>query len=351
MQMSAPRDSLSAHDGRSDAVERDDEAVRAKMHAHVSEVDRVVEDDRALIAAVARAHYLDGLTRLDIAEKFDISRFKVARLLARAREEGIVAIEIKDDGLPDAVLAERLAKSLNLTSCLVIRSQGDDDKMRQQIGAAAARLLSSTLVADEVLGVAWGRTLTATTSQLDYLPKVSIVQLTGFVAGDLSSSPIEVVRQALRRSGGSVHPIFAPLFVQDHETANGLRKHPDIRAAMELFPSVTTALLSVGAWNPPNTQVRDVLPLEDLANAISGGCVADIAGILVNDEGVPVDPDFQRRCIAISYEQLKNIPRVVAVAGGASKAEAVRAVARSGLITELVTDHELALAIVGDGDA
>ena len=316
----------------------------------MSAANKAFENDRALVAAVARAHFLEDRSLVEIADTFGISRFKVARLVARAREDGVVTFQINDWGLPDAALSGRLKEALGLQLCQVIRSHGDDDTVRHQIGAAAATILSDTLGTGEVLGVAWGRTLTATTSQLEYLPRLSIVQLTGFVAGDISSSPIEVAQQVSRRSGGDVYPIFAPLFVQDQETAESLRKHPDIRSAIELFPTISTALLSVGAWNPPDTQIRDVLPLEDLANAIKGGCVADIAGILITEDGTPVDPTFQERCINISYEQLREVPRVIAVAGGSAKADAVRAVARAGLITELVTDHALAQAILGDGD-
>lgn len=307
-----------------------------------------VEDDRALMAAVARAHYLDDRSRVEIADAFGISRFKVARLLARARDEGVVTIQIDDGGLPDLELAGRLREALGLDRCHVIRSHGDDDAVRQQIGAAAARALGETLSEDEVLGVTWGRTLTATASQLQHLPRLSVVQLTGFVAGDLASSPIEVVRQASQRSGGDVYPIFSPLIVEDRETAESLRRHPDIRSAIELFPEVTTALLSVGAWNPPDSQIRDVLSIDDLANALSKGCIADIAGILIKEDGQPVDPQFQERCVNISYEQLQKVPRVVAVAGGAAKADAIRTVSGAGLITELFTDHALALALLED---
>jgi DNA-binding transcriptional regulator LsrR (DeoR family) len=114
---------------------------------------------------------------------------------------------------------------------------------------------------------------------------------------------------------------------------------------------IASAIFLLAAWNPPDTQIRDVLPLADLANAISGGCVADVAGILIKEDGPPVDPAFQERCITISYEQLRAVPRVLAVAGGAGKAGAIRAVARAGLITELVTDHALALAVLGELDA
>ena len=69
----------------------------------------------------------------------------------------------------------------------------------------------------------------------------------------------------------------------------------------------------------------------------------------MTDDGTPVNEAFAERSINISYAQLRDVPRSIAVAGGAAKAPAIRAVARGGLITELVTDHALALAVLGDG--
>ena len=52
-----------------------------------------------LAARVARQFYLEGLSKVDIADRLGISRFRVARLLGSAREAGKVRIEI---GLPGA---------------------------------------------------------------------------------------------------------------------------------------------------------------------------------------------------------------------------------------------------------
>ncbi len=90
--------------------------------AQLSAVTRAVQTDRALVAAVARAYYLEELPRVEIAHNFGISRFKVARLLERARQEGVVTIEINDWGLPDPVLSERLRDTLQLNHCNVVRS-------------------------------------------------------------------------------------------------------------------------------------------------------------------------------------------------------------------------------------
>jgi len=52
-----------------------------------------------LAARVARQFYLEGVSKVDIADQLGISRFRVARLLDSARESGLVRIEI---GLPGA---------------------------------------------------------------------------------------------------------------------------------------------------------------------------------------------------------------------------------------------------------
>jgi DNA-binding transcriptional regulator LsrR (DeoR family) len=71
------------------------------------------------------------------------------------------------------------------------------------------------------------------------------------------------------------------------------------------------------------------------------GVRADLLATLLDDDGTVVPSEVTERGIAISPEQLRQIPRVVAVAGGADKGSAVVAVARAGLITGLVADRAL----------
>jgi DNA-binding transcriptional regulator LsrR (DeoR family) len=86
--------------------------------------------------------------------------------------------------------------------------------------------------------------------------------------------------------------------------------------------------------------------LEETTAMRSKGAVGDIAGIIINEHGELVDPEFQERCIAIGYEQLRKIPRKIAVAAGSGKAQATIAAARGGLVSGLVVDSDLANAIL-----
>src|ERR1700745_1624271 len=68
-----------------------------------------------LAARVARQFYLEGVSKVDIADRLGISRFRVARLLDSARDAGMVRIEI---GLPggnlDAGLSAELCSAFGL---------------------------------------------------------------------------------------------------------------------------------------------------------------------------------------------------------------------------------------------
>ena len=98
------------------------------------------------------------------------------------------------------------------------------------------------------------------------------------------------------------------------------------------------------SWEPADSQLLSTLSREEVEALREQGVRADIAAILVDDAGAVVRSEVTERFIAISPEQMRQIPRVVAVAGGAAKGGAIAAAARAGLITGLVADRTLAEA-------
>lgn len=309
--------------------------------------DRTVAD-RELAAVVARRFYLEDATKVAIADELGISRFKVARLLEFARDSGIVTITLHDGGVPDERLAERLRDHLRLRECVVVGSHGPPTEVRRQVGAAAADLLTGTLSPGDVLGFAWGRTLSALTEHLSDLPPVTVVQLTGAASGALTDSPIEIVRRASLLAGGKAYAFYLPLFVRDATTAAALRQQPEVAATMRMFDEVTVAVVSVGSWVPPDSQVHDMVPEPERERLLASGVRADLAGILLDRDGKTVDEGFIGRSLTVRTEQLGTVPRVIAAAAGAEKAMAVLAAARSGLISGLVTDRALAESVLQD---
>jgi len=311
-----------------------------------SQMSEPGESDHHLMARVARSYYIDDATKVQIAAEFGISRFKVARLLDLSRSTGMVKIELNDRGIIDNDLSEKLRQRLGLIETIVVSANGSDDERRREVGRLAANLLRDTLHDGDVLGLAWGRTLTAMTEELTALPSVSVVQLTGAVGSNLAESPVEVVRRASFHAGADARAIFAPLLVDDPATASALRRQADVASAMALFRDVTVAVVSVGSWNPPISQLREIMNEADRAELEARGVQAEVAGILIDREGRHVGENFVARCISISAVELAKVPRVIAVAAGAEKAMAILSVARSRLISSLVVDQSLAESIL-----
>lgn len=302
--------------------------------------------ERSLLVAVARRFYIEDASKVEIANEFKLSRFKVARLLELARELEIVTIELDDGGVMIPDLSEALAARLGLKHATVVESHGSPDAVRKQIGLAAAEHLHHILRDGDTVGVSWGRTIRTMADALPSLPRVSVVQLTGTVGSSLADSPVEMVRKVAQNSGGSTHTIFTPMVVDDIRTASSLRAQSDVANVLARMDHLDAAILALGSWVPPESQLRETVRPEVRDELERQGVVAEVGALLLNDAGEVIAEDFTERCIAITEAQLRATTRVVLVGGGARKMRAALAVAKSGLLTEIVTDRSLAEAIL-----
>ena len=296
-----------------------------------------------LTATVARRFYLEGVSKSDIAAELGMSRFKVARMLDRARETGLVRIELDTRGEIDLDLSVRLRSAHGLRHCVVIDPPEDDEVLlRTALGRAAAELLDEIVEPGDVLGLAWARSLMAMRTALTTLPACDVVQLTGALSLPSDDSSIELVRDLARKSNGQGYFYYAPMVLPDAATAKTLRTQPDIARAIERYPDVTKAVIGVGAWQQGLSTVVGALTEEERRQIYDLGVRAELSGVQIDGEGNPVSTPLTDRLIGIDAQQLHAVPDVIAVAYGTAKADAVGAGIRGGFITSLVTHTALA---------
>jgi len=289
-------------------------------------------------AAIARRYYLDARSKLEIAEEFGLSRFKVARILEAAQAQGIVRIQISLPADIDAALSDELASAFGLRRAVVVSTIDDDQaSLWPRLGQVLADLVTELVVEGDVLGMAWGRTLGAMSSRLTRLAPCSVVQLNG-VSTAVAEGSVELVRQVANVSAGMAFPIYAPLVVSDASTAQTLRSEPGIAAAFRRHDEVTKAVVGIGSWDPPSSTVYDAVGEAERQSLQQLGICAEVCAILVNENGAEVPNDLTPRILGISGEKLKAIPEVIAAAGGRVKANAMAAVIRGGFVSTLVTD-------------
>jgi DNA-binding transcriptional regulator LsrR (DeoR family) len=296
-------------------------------------------------AVIARRYYLEGRTRVEISEEFGLSRFKVARMLEEALQSGMVEIKIHDPGSIDVELSAALQKRYSLQHAYAIAAEAKNTADRvEAVAKAMAELLQSILREEDVIGIDCGRTMTRIAPYLSALPRCDVVQLTG-LAGGLTSNGADLTRRISEVTGGRSWPLYAPYIVADARTAVSLASTPPIEAAFANHARVTCALVSVGGWTPEASQVYTSVSEEEAKALYDAGVRAETCGLLLDANGKRIAGLDERR-MGISEEGLRAIPTVSAICAGAEKITATRAVLRSGLVSALVTDTEVAAAVL-----
>src|SRR5438128_1300725 len=82
-----------------------------------------VGDELAL--QVSRLFFERQLSKVDIAARLGISRFRVARLIDQALDDGVVRIEFRDAAVEDRALARRLEETFDLDLAVVADAPSD----------------------------------------------------------------------------------------------------------------------------------------------------------------------------------------------------------------------------------
>lgn len=298
-----------------------------------------------LLARISSEYYLENRSKVEIAASYDVSRFQVARLLAEARESGIVEIKVHFPSRVSAADTRRIESALGIGEVIVADTAGDAIQARGILAKAAAAEVSRQAPADGTLGISWSRTLDVASRLVRDLPRCDIVQLAGALPTEGESNPLELIQRLGHVSGGLTWPLWAPLVVEDPTTAAGLRRQPEIAGALAKADSLDLAVVAIGAWKPGTSTVWERADAEVREAAVQAGAVAECSGRLLDAAGVPVESGLDEQIIAVTIKQLQRTPKVIAVAQGEARAEAVLAVAKAGFVTTLIVDAPLAQAL------
>lgn len=243
-------------------------------------------------AAMARLFYLENKSKIEIAEEFGISRFKVARMLENAIRDGLIRLEIHLPAELDADLSDALRTRFDLTHAIVFTSpaQGPGGEgpapVTHRLGAVAADLLTEIVTEGDVLGLVWGPEIEAMCPELTALPRCTVVQLSGVAPlRPIDVNAVEAVEADRFVARGIAYPIYAPLLLPDGAAAHMLRQQPGIAEAIGPFNRVTKAVITVGAWGPGLSTVYDALSERERQRYRRQGGCAEIAGHLLDAEG------------------------------------------------------------------
>ncbi len=304
--------------------------------------------ESVLAATVARRHFLLGESKIEIAERLGLSRFKVARLIEAAREQGMVKIEIASPGQVDLERSAEIKDALSLAHCAVVSGHDAADADGRAVrGKVAADLLAEILTDSDVLGLPWSRSVLSMTEHLTSLPHVQVVQLSGAMeVPGVDASAVDIVRAAARVSEGDGVIFHAPFILDDAQAANAIRRQVSLERGRSAISRVTHAVVGIGAWSPTSSSIYDLVTAAERKAAETAGVVGESAGVFFDAGGRPVHLPLTDRMITLSGAELAAIPQVIAIAGGAARSVALQAAIAGGLVNSVVIDTALADTIL-----
>ncbi len=297
---------------------------------------------RALLHTVAKLYYLSNIPQNEIARQLGLSTATISRLLKRAREDGIVQIEVRELVGPEE-LAHDLEKRLGLKR-VIVADVPEANAVTLLAGAVSTCLIDAELHPGSVVAIGWGRAVRdIIQAGLQRIPGVVTVPANGGMQETAEHFQInEFVRLAAEQMGGTPRFLHAP-YLPSAALRQAFLSDASSRETIALWDKVEAALVGIGLPHvSPTPGQLGVTPDERLLTS----AVGDVIRHYFDIHGQMVPWDGADRLIALSVEQLREIPSVIGVAVSAAKAAAIIGAARSRLINILVTDVRTALAVL-----
>lgn len=304
--------------------------------------------DVELMIKVAELYYLDDMPQRDIAQKLNLSRPKVSRLLKAAKEHNLIDIKINYPEPARSELEKAFESNFGLKEAVIV-SNVDENHVRTfaEVTAVAAKYLKRVVKEGNSIGVAWGRTLRAVVESMGFAErkKVRVVQIIGSL-GQSSESANEIVRKLAESLGGSSFILPAPAIVDSPEIKNAIIKDKTIQEVLRMARSVNIALVGIGNIDENSSFFNTgYLKKKDLEVLKQENAVGDICAHFFDMDG-RLCTNIDKRVIAVSTEELKSIPRVIGVATGKEKVRSILGALKSGMLDVLITDERTAKSVI-----
>jgi len=307
-----------------------------------------------LISRVAQMYHIEHKRQADIAQHLRLSQATVSRMLKRAEAEDIVRTTVIPPAGTYADMEGALRERFNLPEAIVVECSEDrDGAIMERIGEAAAHLLEVTLAQGEIIGVSsWSQTIFKMVEnihpQKSAQAKYIVQTLGGMGDPSVQTHATQLTTRLARLTGGEPKLLTVQGVTSSREAKLLMMADPFVRETIDLFGSISLAIVGIGAVEPSELLARsgNIFSSRELADLAEAGAVGDISLRFFDLKGNAVRTPLDERVIGISLEELAKVERVVALAGGEKKTAAIAGALRIGVIDTLVTDKFTAQRLI-----
>lgn len=314
-----------------------------------------------LLTRVARLYHEHGVRQREIADRLRLSQPRVSRLLRQAEDAGIIRTTVIVAPGIYTDLEDGLIQRFGLVDAHVVDVLSDqEDELHRDLGRAAAAYFEAVLVDVGVIAFgSWSRPLQAMVDALRgsrALKASHVVEILGDLGPPAVQHRVSSATQRLADlTKADAMFLRTPGVVGSPDLRDALlEQDPYTTQTLQMLEDADLAIVGIGPLDVSEsllTSSGSLFSPEQLAELRRLGAVGNVNLRFYDASGRPVDSSIDKLVIGMSLEQLGRAKRVIGIAGGAQKRDAIRGALNGRLVDVLITDTATAQALVSEPGA
>ena len=303
-------------------------------------------EDTMLVYRIAKNYYIDGYGQKEIAKMTGISRPQISRLIKWGQEMGIVKIEVS---LPETIevkeLEMELASCLGVGSSIIIPSDRTADI--DNFFPLAAGRVEECLQGHHYIGIGWGHSLYEISRNLSFQENHTELVFYPLIGCSGSINPYlqvgSIVDRFAERYRAKARYLNLPVYLRESNISRD--EVGKWQAFQKRWERLDAAVIGIGTLGMKDPIYIDEVSKDPYLIKWKKDIEGDVlAYMMLKDGSILHIPGYQH--IACPIDTLKKIPRVIAVAKGVNKAEAIYRAAANKYFSTLITDENTAKEII-----
>ena len=235
-------------------------------------------------------------------------------------------------------MERELKALLNLNQIVIVPGNSDESPwVKEELGRATASSMKHRLKGNNIIAVTGGSTMAAVAEMLtpDFSETETLfVPARGGIGEDVKNQANTICARMAEHTRTRHRVLYVPDQVSK-EVYKSFLKEPVIKEVLNLITSANMVLHGIG--DAITMAERRKTSEEDFKKITEEDAVGEAFGYYFNEAGEVV---HKVPTIGLQLEDLSNIEHVIAVAGGGSKAKAIRAYMKSAPSTTVfITDE------------
>src|SRR5271157_839776 len=286
-------------------------------------------DHRRLVVKAARLYYENGLNQNEIGERLGLSRQKVQRILKEAHDDAVVQITVKPIIGVFSDLERGLEERFELAEAIVVETTtgaGNDSRVTiaREVGGGAAEYLTRVIRPNDKIVISLGISLLGMVNALPHSAHtdatgVDVIQGLGGLGNPSQETHatqlVSRMAQALK-----ANPVLmgAPAVVGTREARDSFMRDPQVFHTLAMARHADMIFVGIGASNSDAYMVQDfwkVMQPSTIDELQLQGAVGSINLFHFDQQGRALDPEFEERIVGLTLNEIRQIRRVIGVAG------------------------------------